>query len=322
MKAIVWTTYGPPEGLHLKELPKPTPKDNEVLIKIHATSVTAGDCEVRTLKLPFMLGIPLRLWFGIRNPREKILGQELAGEVEAVGKDVKRFKVGDAIFGTPGFSFGAYAEYKCLPETAVIAIKPANMTYEEAAGMTIGGLEALHFMRQGNIQPGQKVLINAAGGSIGTFALQLAKYFGAEVTAVDSRGKLDMMRSIGADHVIDYTRDYFTKQGETYDVIYDVIGKSSFAGCIQSLKPNGCYLLGNAGLSQMLQGHWTSMTTDKKVIMGTANLNVKDLIFLKELVEQGKIKTVIDRSYPLEQVADAHRYVESGQKKGNVIITV
>ncbi|MBA3869638.1 MAG: NAD(P)-dependent alcohol dehydrogenase [Anaerolineae bacterium] len=322
MKAIVWTTYGPADGLHLKELPKPSPKDNEVLIKIHAASVTAGDCEVRTLKLPFMLGIPLRLWFGIRNPGEKILGQELAGEIEAVGKDVKRFKVGDAIFGTPGFSFGAYAEYKCLAETAVIAIKLANMTYEEAAGITIGGQEALHFMRQADIQPGQKVLINAAGGSIGTFALQLAKYFGAEVTAVDRTEKLDTMRSIGADHVIDYMREDFTKGGETYDIIYDVIGKSSFAGCIKSLKPNGRYLLGNAGLPQMLQGRWASMTSDKKVIMGTANLNVKDLDFLKGLVEQGKIKTVIDRSYPLEQVADAHRYVESGQKKGNVIITV
>ncbi len=318
MKAIVWTKYGSPDGLQLKELAKPTPKDNEVLIRIRAATVTAGDCEVRSLKLPFMLGIPLRIYFGVGNPSEKILGQEFAGEVEAVGKDVTRFKVGDSVFGTPGLSFGAYAEYICLRETAAMTIKPSNMTYEEAAGLTIGGLEALHFLKQGNIQNGQKVLINAAGGSIGTFAVQLAKHYGAEVTGVDSTGKLDTMRSIGADHVIDYTRDDFTKRGETYDVIYDVVGKSSFSGCIQSLKPNGRYLLGNAGLSQMLQAR----LTNKKVIMGTANLNTKDLLFLKDLVEQGKIKTVIDRHYPLEQMADAHRYVESGQKKGNVIITI
>ncbi len=318
MKAIVWTKYGAPDGLQLKEVAKPTPKDNEVLIRIRAATVTAGDCEVRSLKLPFMLGIPLRLWFGVLNPHDKILGQELAGEVEAIGKNVTRFKVGDSVFGTPGLSFGAYAEYKCLPETAVIAQKPANMTYEEAAGLTVGGLEALHFLRQGNIQNGQKVLVNAAGGSIGTFAVQLAKYFGAEVTGVDRTAKLDMIRSIGADHVIDYTREDFTRQGQTYDVIYDVVGKSSFSGCIRSLKPEGRYLLGNAGLSQMVQARFTN----KKVVMGTANLSVKDLDFLKALVEQGKVKTVIDKSYPLAQMAEAHRYVESGQKKGNVVITV
>jgi NADPH:quinone reductase-like Zn-dependent oxidoreductase len=322
MKAIVWTKYGPPDGLQLKEIAKPTPKDNEVLIRIRAATVTAGDCEIRTLKLPFMMGLPLRLWFGVLKPREVILGQEFAGDIEAVGKAVTRFKVGDAIFGSPGFSFGVYAEYKCLSETAAITLKPTNSTYEEAAGLPVGGLEALYFLRQGNIQRGQKVLINGAGGSIGTFAVQLAKDYGAEVTAVDSTGKLDMLRSIGADHVVDYTREDFTKGGEGYDVIYDVVGKSSFAGCIQSLKPKGIYLLGNAGLSQIIQGRWTSATSGKKVIMGTANQNVDDLRAIKALVEAGKIKSVVDRTYPLAQMADAHRYVESGQKKGNVVIVV
>ncbi len=322
MKAIVWTKYGSPDGLQFKEVAKPTPKDNEVLIKIHAATVSAGDCEVRSLKFPIYFQIPLRIVFGIINPRDKILGQELAGEVEAVGKDVKRFKVGDAVFGSPGLSFGAHAEYKCLPETAVLTLKPSNITYEEAAGLPVGGLEALYFLRQGNIQRGQKVLIIGAGGSIGTFAVQLAKSYGAEVTGVDSTAKLDMLRSIGADHVIDYTRDDFTRNGEAYDVIYDVVGKSSFSGSLKSLKPNGRYLLGNAGVSQIIRGKWASATSSKKVIMGTANQNTADLVVIKELVEAGKIKAIVDRRYPLEQMAEAHRYVESGQKKGNVIITV
>ena len=225
----------------------------------------------------------------------------------------------------PVLRFGAYAEYICLPEEpeeGALAIKPANMTYEEAAAVPVGGLEALHFLRQGNIQSGQKVLINGAGGSIGTFAVQLAKYFGAEVTGVDSTGKLDMLRSIGADQVIDYTQEDFTKSGETYDVIFDVVGKSSFSGSIRSLKQNGRYLIANPGLSQMVRGRWTSMTSSKKVIFGAAHPKTEDLIFLKELIEAGKIKSVIDRRYPLEQIAEAHRYVETGHKKGNVVITV
>ncbi len=322
MKAIVWTKYGSADGLQLKEVAKPTPKNNEVLIRTHAATVTAGDCETRSLKFPIYLRIPLRLWFGILNPKEQILGQELAGDIEAVGKDVTRFKVGDPIFGSPGLSFGAYAEYTCIAETMAIITKPSNMTYEEAAGMPIGGLEAVYFLRQGNIQAGQKVLINGAGGSIGTIGVQLAKSYGAEVTAVDSTGKLDMLRSIGADHVIDYTRENFTQNGETYDVIFDVVGKGSFSGSVQSLKPNGRYLLGNAGLSKIIRGRWVGISSSKKVITGTANHNIKDLGFLKELIEAGTIKAVIDRRYPLEQTAEAHRYVESGQKKGNVVITV
>jgi len=321
MKAIVWTKYGPPDVLQLKEVEKPTPKDNEVLIRVYATTVTAGDCEIRRFKAPIWLWLPLRIYFGLRKPRKKILGQELAGKIESVGKDVKRFKEGDQVFGHTGIGFGAYAEYICLPEDGVMATKPANMTHEEAAAVPMG-LDALHFLRKGNIRSGQKVLINGAGGSIGTIAVQLAKSFEAEVTGVDSTSKLDMLRSIGADQVIDYTQEDFTKSGETYDVIFDVVGKSSFSGCIRSLKKKGFYLLANPGLSERVRGLWTSMTSSKKVITGLASYRTEDLIFLKELIEAGKIKSVIDRRYPLEQIAEAHRYVDKGHKKGNVVITV
>lgn len=268
----------------------------------------------------------MRLYVGLRKPsRITILGQELAGEVEAAGKDVTRFRKGDRVFGSTGFRFGAYAEYTCLPaesETGVLAIKPANMSYEEAAAVPTGGLEALHFLRKGNIQRGEKVLINGAGGSIGTFAVQLARYFGAEVTAVDSTEKLDMLRSLGAGHVIDYRQEDFTRSGETYDIIFDVVGKSPFSRSIRSLKKNGYYLIANPRLSTMLRGRWTSMRSSKKVIFEPASRKREDLIFLKELIEAGKLKSVIDRRYPLEQTAEAHRYVETGRKKGNVVITV
>ena len=322
MKAIVFTKYGSPDVLQLREVAKPTPKDNEVLIRIYATTVTAGDCEIRSFKIPLFIWLPLRLYMGLRKPRKHILGQELAGEIEAAGKDVKRLRKGDQVFAATGFRFGAYAEYICLPEDGVLAIKPANMTCEEAAAVPVGGLEALHFLRKGHIQSGQKVLINGAGGSIGTFAVQLAKSFGAEVTGVDSTGKLDMLRSIGADQVIDYTQEDFTKGGETYDVIFDVVGKTSFSRSVRSLKQNGRYLLANAGLSQMVRGRWTSMRSSKKVILGAASEKTEDLIFLKELIEAGKMKPIIDRRYPLEQIAEAHRYVEKGHKKGNIVITV
>lgn len=322
MKAIVWTNYGTPDVLRLQAVEKPTPKDNEVLVKVHATTVTAGDCELRDLKLPILYRLPMRLYAGLSKPnRIKILGQELSGEIEAVGKDVKRFQGGDQVFGTTAFSFGAYAEFKCLPEEAVLTAKPANMTYAQAAAVPVAGLEALHFLK-GNIRRGQKVLILGAGGSIGTFAVQLAGYYGAEVTGVDSGGKLDILRSLGADHVIDYTQQDFTRSDETYDVIFDVPGKSSFSRSIRSLNKNGLYLLANAGLTQMAQGVWMPIQSSKKVIYGSAIQKTQDLVFLKELIEAGKLKSVIDRSYPLEQIADAHRYVETGQKKGNVVITV
>jgi len=327
MKAIVWTEYGPPEVLQLKEVETPTPKDKEVLIRIYATTVTAGDCEQRSLTLPILHRLLMRAYVGLKRPKRiTILGMDLAGEIEAVGKDVKLLQEGDQVFAATGFvGMGANAEYICLPEEpekGALALKPANMTYEEAAAVPVGGLEALHFLRQGNIQIGQKVLINGAGGTIGTFAVQLAKYFGAEVTGVDSTSKLDMLRSIGADQVIDYTQEDFTKSGKIYDFILDVVGKSSYSGSIRSLKQNGRYLIANPGPSQMVRGRWTSMTNSKKVLFGAASPKTEDLIFLKELIEAGKMRSVIDRRYPLEHIAEAHRYVETGHKKGNVVITV
>ena len=325
MKAIVWTKYGPPDVLQLKEVAKPAPKDHEVLIRIDATTVTAADCELRSLKLPIWLRLPIRIYLGLIRPRNKILGQELAGEVEAVGNEVTRFRKGDQVFGWTGFRLGAYAEYTCLPEDGMLAIKPANMTYEEAAALPVGGLEAVHLLRKGHIQSGEKILIHGAGGSIGTFAVQLARYFGAEVTAVDSTGKLDMLRSIGADQVIDYTQADFTKNGETYDVIFDVVGKSSFSRSVRSLKHNGRYLLANPKLSQMVRGRRILRRSSKTVIpyaARAASETTEDFNFLKELIEAGKIHSVIDRRYPLEQIAEAHRYVDTGHKKGNVVITV
>jgi NADPH:quinone reductase-like Zn-dependent oxidoreductase len=327
MKAIVWTKYGPPDVLQLREVEKPTPKDNELLIKIHATTVTAGDCEVRGLKFPIYLNLPMRLWRGLLKPKENsVLGTEIAGEVEAVGKDVKLFQEGDQVFGAAGLNFGANAEYICLPEKpgemeGGVAIKPANMNYEEAATVPFGGRDALHFLRLGNIRPGQKLLINGAGGSIGTFAVQLAKQFRAEITAVDSTAKLEMLRAIGADHVVDYTQEDFSQNGEIYDVIFDVVGTISFSRTKRSIKQNGTYLLANPA-GQIMVGLWTRMTSNKKVIMQTASGTIEDLHFLRELIEVGKIETVIDRSYPLEQIVEAHRYVETGRKEGNVVITM
>jgi NADPH:quinone reductase-like Zn-dependent oxidoreductase len=334
MKAVIWTDYGPPDVLQLKEVEKPAPNDNEVLIRVYATTATSGDCEMRSLTGAIWFALPMRAYLGFKTPKRiTILGMELAGEIESAGKDVKQFKEGDQVFGATGFAgMGAYAEYICLPEEpeeGVLAVKPANMTYEEAAAVPVGGIEALHFLRQGNIQSGQKVLINGAGGTIGTYAVQLAKYFGVEVTAVDSTEKLDMLRSIGADHVVDYTQEDFTQGGVTYDFILDVVSKGSFSGCIRSLKRDGRYLIANPGPSQMIRGRWTSLISNlpgrqsgKKVIFGAAHPKTEDLVFLKEIIEAGKMKSVIDRRYPLEQTAEAHRYVEQGHKKGNVIITV
>jgi NADPH:quinone reductase-like Zn-dependent oxidoreductase len=328
MKAVVWTKYGPPDVLQLQEVEKPTPKDNEVLTRIWATTVTTADCELRRLQFPLYLSLPMRLYVGLLRPtRLKIPGQELAGEIESIGKDVTLFQKGDPVFAATGFAMGAYAQYICLPEKpdvlkGLLAIKPANLTYEEAAAVPAGGLEALHFIRLGNIQPGQRVLINGAGGSIGTYAVQLARHFGAEVTGVDSSGKLDMLRSIGADYVIDYAQSDFTQSGETYDVILDVIGKSPFSQSIRALKPNGRYLLANPKLTDMVQAGWTSPGNGKQVFYGAASRKSVDLLYLKELIEAGKLKAVIDRRYPLEQVIEAHQYVETGQKKGNVVITL
>ena len=320
MKAIVCTKYGPPEVLQLKEVEKSTPKDNEVLIRIHATTVTSGDVRIRSFIFAPWFWLPRRIMFGLRRPRKPIPGNELAGEIESVGKDVTLLKKGDQVlgivWGTVAFG-GTSAEYRCLPEDWP-AIKPANMTYEEAAAVPIGGLTALHFLRKGDIQSGQKVLSYGASGSVGTFAVQLAKYFGAEVIGVCSTANLELVKSLGADRVIDYTKEDFTKGGRTYDAIFDTVIKTSFSRCKSSLKQRGVYLTNDWPLLQAL---WTSMTSSKKLIWGIASER-GDLVVLKELIEAGKIRSVIDRSYPLEQTAEAHSYVDKGHKKGNVVITV
>lgn len=322
MRAIVFTHYGAPGTLQLKEVPAPVPKDNQVLIKIHATTVTAGDCEIRSFRISPLFWLPVRLYMGLLKPRVKVLGQEFAGEVITVGKDVEHIKKGDLVFSSTDMNFGAYAEYICLPGKHPIGRKPANASFEEAATIPVGGLNALHFLQKANIQAGEKILIKGAGGSIGTVAVQIAKSLGAEVTAVDSTKKLDMLRRIGADHVIDYTREDFTRNGEKYDVIFDIAGKSSFARSVRSLRPGGRYLLANVSLSGLIRGLFVSMTGNKKVISGLAPYTMENLETLRALIEKGVIKPVIDKRYPLEEIKQAHIYVEEGHKTGNVVITV
>ncbi len=324
MKAIVYTKYGSADVLHLQEVEKPTPKDNEVLIKVHASSVTAGDCNARGFVfVPPGFGFLSRVMFGLRKPKQPILGTELSGEIVQVGKDVKLFKQGDQIFGISE-KFGAYAEYACMAEDASLVMKPANLTCAEAAAIPFGASTALYFLRDmAKLQSGKKVLIISASGCTGVYAVQLAKYYGAEVTGVCSTRNLEMVLSLGADHAIDYTKEDFTQNGEIYDVIFDMVpGKSSFSRYKSSLKPNGLYLAGAGGLNVFAQMAWTSLTGGKKVIAGMAPHRVEDLVFLKGLLETGKLKPVIDRHYPLEQTAEAHRYADTGRKRGSVVITI
>ncbi|KAA3657902.1 MAG: NAD(P)-dependent alcohol dehydrogenase [Chloroflexi bacterium] len=317
MKAIVFENYGSPDVLRFKEVEKPTPKDNELLVKIWATTVTAGDYRMRKAD-----PAAARLYNGLLRPKKvNVLGFEIAGDVAAVGKDVTRFKVGDSVFAPCGFEFGGYAEYKCFSEDGVIAHKPTNMTYEEAAAVPIGCLTALQFLRSGNIQNAKNVLIYGASGSVGTYAVQLAKYFGAIVTGVCSATNLEMVKSLGADKVIDYTTEDFSQNGKSYDIIFDTVGKSPFSGSVKVLKPNGFYLRAvHMGLSPIIRGIWTSKTSSKQVIGETARATLEDLLFLKELIEAGQLRAVMDRCYPFERIPEAHRYVERGHKKGNVAI--
>ncbi|MEH7166748.1 NAD(P)-dependent alcohol dehydrogenase [Priestia megaterium] len=302
MKAMVCTKYGKPDVLQLQEVEKPIPKENEILIKIYATTVTSGDCRVRSFNSPLLLWLPMRIVLGLRKPRKSILGVELAGEVEDVGKNVTRFKKGDQLFAMTGMKFGGYAEYICLPEKGTIAVKPENVTYEEAASISFGGTTALHFFRKGTIQTGQKVLIYGASGAVGTAAVQLASYYGAEVTGVCSTKNSELVKSLGADRVIDYQNEDFTEKQEKYDLIFDAVGKITKNQCKAALALNGRFV--------SVEGQ------------GIAKVQTKDLLLLKKLIEEGQIKSVIDRCYSLEQVPEAHEYVETGHKIGSVVVTL
>lgn len=317
MKAAVFTEYGSPEVLQVKEVEKPMPKNNEILVKIKATAVNSGDLRLRKAD-PFAV----RFIFGFTKPKINILGSVFSGEIESVGEDVKHFKVGDAVFGHTDMSFGAYAEYKCLPENASIALKPANITHTEAAAIPFGGVTALHFIKKATIKPGQRVLVVGASGAVGSAAVQLAKSFGAHVTGVCSTTNVALVQSIGADKVIDYTKEDFTQNGETYDVIFDAVKAISVSQSLKSLNKNGIMILSAAEMPEMLQGLWISMTSNKKVMTGVIGHTAADINFLKGLIESEKLKPVMDRIYSLKQIAEAHAYVEKGHKKGNVALEV
>lgn len=325
MKAIVATKYGPPEVLQIKEIEKPVPAENEILVKVYATTVSAADYRVRSFNVPISFWLPARFALGLTKPRISVLGMDFSGVVDAVGKNVTKYKGGDLVFGLMGHQFGCYAQYLCLSEDwklVGIAGKPANLNFEEAAAIPFGGLTALYFMREAKIQKGQKVLITGASGSVGTYAVQIAKYYGAEVTAVCSTDKMELVKSLGADKIINYTKNDFTKSGEIYDVIFEVAGKTPFSDCKKSLTKTGTLLHAVAVPAVTIQMKWESITTGRKMVGGGPDNNSKDLIFLRELVESGKLKPIIDRIYPMEQIVEAHKYVESGHKKGNVVITI
>ncbi len=323
MKAIVYTKYGSPDVLQLKEVEKPVPKDNEVLIKVHAAEATKADCEMRSFNFQVKwFWLPLRFSLGLIKPKRQILGGYFAGEVESVGIEVTKFNTGDQVFGAAKLRLGAYGEYLCLPASYTLVPKPYNVSFEEAAAIPLGGLNALHFLRKANIRKGEKVLVNGAGGSIGTFGVQIAKAMGAEVTAVDSTIKEEMLRRIGADHFFDYTKEDFTKNSQTYDVIFDMVAKSSYSKCLKSLNPKGRYLMANPRISDMLRSVLTSNFTDKTSIFVFAGEKEEELLALKEMIEEGKIKSIVDKIYPFEQAAEAHRRVETEQRLGPVVISI
>jgi NADPH:quinone reductase-like Zn-dependent oxidoreductase len=325
MRAIVCTSYGPPDVLQLREVPKPVPKDDEVLVRIRATTVGAADCELRRFDFALWIWVPIRLASGIRGPRQPVLGQELAGDVESVGKGVESLKQGDQVFAATGIGLGAYAEYICLsenPKTGAITTMPANLSYEESAAVPNGGGEALQFLHKANVRSGQRVLVNGAGGSFGTFAVQLAKDHGAHVTAVDSAPKLAMLRAIGADRVIDYAQEDFTASPETYDVIFDVVRNTSSGRMVRLLTENGCLLMANPGFLQIVRARWASRGSKKRVSFAASGPTSEDLAYLRGLIEAGRLHPVVDRRFPLDQMVEAHRYAESGQKLGNVVVVV
>jgi NADPH:quinone reductase-like Zn-dependent oxidoreductase len=325
MRAIACTDYGPPDVLQLRDLPKPVPKDDEVLVRIRATTVSAADCELRRFDFAPWIWLPMRLGFGIFRPRRRVLGQELAGDVESVGRKVTSFATGDRVFAATGIGLGAHAEYICLrekPQTGALTRMPANLGYEEAAAIPYGGGEALGFLRKANVRSGQRVLVNGAGGSFGTFAVQLARDLGAHVTAVDSAPKLEMLRAIGADRVIDYAREDFTDSPETYDVIFDVVRGTPSARMVRRLTENGWLLMANPGFLQIMRARWAARGSKRRVSIAGSGGSSEDLAHLRGLVEAGRLHPVIDRRFPLEQMVEAHRYAESGQKQGNVVVTV
>ena len=319
MKASVCTKFGPPEVLQIKIIDKPIPKDNEVLIKIHATTVTKFDCWIRGSSRMFRF--LMRLATGIKFPKDTILGTEFAGQIETVGKDVTQFREGDQVFGSLGMRMGAYVEYICLPQDGVLAIKPVNMTYEQSAAIQQGALTALYLLRKIKIQKGQKILIYGASGGVGLSTVQLAKYFGAEVTGVCSTTKVELVKSMGANKVIDYTTTDYTQAGETYDIIFDTIGTSPFSGSVKSLKDDGIYLFVTYGLRRTLRARWLNLTNSKKAVSWLIEETIEDLINIRDLIETDKLKAVIDKIFPLEQAAEAHAYAESGQKIGHIVIT-
>jgi len=325
MKAVLHTKYGSADELSIKEIEKPVPKDNEVLIKIHTTSVTSTDCNVRNLTFVKDIYRPLaRLFiFGVFRPRKNILGIDMAGEIEEIGKDVKLFKKGDRVFGTPGLDLGCHAEYISIPEKGIITIMPKKMSWEEAVSIHLAGNTAFFYLKHlGNIQAGQNILIIGASGSIGSYAVQIAKAFGAEVTGVCSTTNLRLVKSLGADKVIDYTKEDFTKNKKTYDFILDATHSPSFSRCKDSLKEKGIFLSVNSGFKLIVQSIWSNITGGNKIKCTSAQENIEDLIILKEFYEAGKLKPIIDRIYPLEQIIEAFKYVEKGHKKGNVVITL